>query len=131
MDYEKMLKAGRMYERRKSERVTTFDEVSWHSEGSGRYRRGVVVNRSKYGIALLAQHDEAPPHMVRIVPDSRGKKRPWNRPAEVRRVDRLSDEFDLVAGEYLAPVHVCTGVTKTGNRETLKSVQLRKEREVA
>ncbi len=86
--------------RRRARRTQLFSEVLWHNESESTARRGILVGVSDTGLALVTDHRIVPRPGARIVPEKKRAHRRWGEPVVVTRIDRLSDELDLVAAKY-------------------------------
>lgn len=85
--------------RRRGARTPTWKRITWRQQGQRKGKRGLLVNLSETGLALLTELDEAPPVGTRIRVGSNGQT--WPREASVVRVDCLSTTTRRVAAEFV------------------------------
>ena len=86
--------------RRRARRALMFENVTWCLLDEDCAHRGVVVGASRAGLALITQHADTPPLGAYIAPRPRQRRDPWHKPARVTRIEPLSSDLDLVAGDY-------------------------------
>lgn len=91
------------HSRRRAKRTHMFDEVFWHRPDDPKFCRGVLVGVSRAGLALVTEHHHAVRAGMQITPGKKNRSCRWRDPVVVTRVDRLSDNLDLVAAEYPEP----------------------------
>lgn len=90
--------ANRLCDRRRADRTFHFDEIYWSDKTADFQKRGILVGKSETGVALLTGHRDTPQLGSRV---HLAKSSGHDQQAEVNRVDRVSDIYDLIAAEYV------------------------------
>jgi hypothetical protein len=88
-------------DRRRSSRIPDYRSVEWRDDVEHRLHKGLFVEWSAHGMAMLTETLDTPPVGTRIAPLKRPDLRGWLKPVLVKRVDTLPGGMQLVVGEYL------------------------------
>ena len=88
-------------DRRRSGRIPDYRSVEWRGDADRRLHKGLFVEWSAHGMAMLTEKLDTPTVGTRIAPLKRPDLRGWLKPVLVKRVDTLPGGMQLVVGEYV------------------------------
>src|SRR5688572_410519 len=92
---------GLIDDRRRSGRISDYRAVEWRREADRELHKGLFVEWSAHGMAMLTEGADTPTVGSRIAPLKRPDLRGWVQPVLVKRVDELPGGMQLVVGEYV------------------------------